>query len=140
MNHPNQDSRRIFRKSFMNIVNSPNLSRCWKIRFIGESVDDCGGGYSDSIAEICEELQNMNPDDQIPVLIPSPCTADFEEKSSIEFIFRPMKENEIDSNMSLLFEFIGLLIGAAIRQGSPLSLRHVFKLILHFYWTKRLIQ
>ena len=113
----------------MNIVNSPNLSRCWKIRFIGESVDDCGGGYSDSIAEICEELQNMNPDDQIPVLIPSPCTADFEEKSSIEFIFRPMKENEIDSNMSLLFEFIGLLIGAAIRQGSPLSLRRVFKLI-----------
>jgi hypothetical protein len=24
----------------------------------GESVDDCGGGYSESIAEICEELQN----------------------------------------------------------------------------------
>ena len=124
----------------MNIVNSPNLSRCWKIRFIGESVDDCGGGYSDSIAEICEELQNMNPDDQIPVLIPSPCTADFEEKSSIEFIFRPMKENEIDSNMSLLFEFIGLLIGAAIRQGSPLSLRYVFKLMLHSDWIKQLVQ
>ena len=51
---------------------------------------------SDSIAEICEELQNMNPEDQIPVLIPSPCTADFEEKSSIEFIFRPMKEEEIE--------------------------------------------
>ena len=105
-------------------------SRCWKIRFIGESVDDCGGGYSDSIAEICEELQNMNRDDQIPVLIPSPCTADFEEKSSIEFIFRPMKEDDIDSNMSLLFEFIGLLIGAAIRQGSPLSLRRVFILMM----------
>lgn len=23
----------------------------------GESVDDCGGGYSESIAEMCEELQ-----------------------------------------------------------------------------------
>lgn len=24
----------------------------------GESVDDCGGGYSESIAEMCDELQN----------------------------------------------------------------------------------
>uniref|UniRef100_A0A2K5I758 HECT domain-containing protein n=1 Tax=Colobus angolensis palliatus TaxID=336983 RepID=A0A2K5I758_COLAP len=27
--------------------------RVWKVRFVGESVDDCGGGYSESIAEIC---------------------------------------------------------------------------------------
>lgn len=26
--------------------------------FAGESVDDCGGGYSESIAEMCEELQS----------------------------------------------------------------------------------
>ena len=26
----------------------------------GESVDDCGGGYSESIAEICDELNDMS--------------------------------------------------------------------------------
>ena len=26
----------------------------------GESVDDCGGGYSESIAEMCDELQNCS--------------------------------------------------------------------------------
>ena len=31
--------------------------RVWKVKFIGESVDDCGGGYSESIAEMCDELQ-----------------------------------------------------------------------------------
>jgi len=31
--------------------------RVWKVKFVGESVDDCGGGYSESIAEMCEELQ-----------------------------------------------------------------------------------
>ena len=32
--------------------------RVWKVKSIGESVDDCGGGYSESIAEMCDELQN----------------------------------------------------------------------------------
>ena len=31
--------------------------RIWKVKFVGESVDDCGGGYSESIAEMCDELQ-----------------------------------------------------------------------------------
>ena len=26
------------------------------MKFVGESVDDCGGGYSESIAEMCDEL------------------------------------------------------------------------------------
>ncbi len=30
--------------------------RVWKVKFVGESVDDCGGGYSESIAEMCDEL------------------------------------------------------------------------------------
>ena len=31
--------------------------RIWKVKFVGESVDDCGGGYSECISEMCEELQ-----------------------------------------------------------------------------------
>ena len=35
------------------------LFRVWKVKFVGESVDDCGGGYSESIAEMCDELVNL---------------------------------------------------------------------------------
>ena len=38
--------------------------------FTGESVDDCGGGYSESIAEMCDELQNG--DSLLPLLIATP--------------------------------------------------------------------
>jgi len=31
---------------------------CMCVYVTGESVDDCGGGYSESIAEMCDELQN----------------------------------------------------------------------------------
>ena len=42
--------------------------RVWKVKFVGESVDDCGGGFSESIAEMCDELQNGS----VPLLILSP--------------------------------------------------------------------
>ena len=35
----------------------------------GESVDDCGGGYSESIAEMCDELQDCA---LLPLLIATP--------------------------------------------------------------------
>ena len=34
-------------------------ARVWKVTFLGEGVDDCGGGYSESISEMCEELQTF---------------------------------------------------------------------------------
>ena len=36
-----------------------NIYRVWKVKFLGESVDDCGGGYSESIAEMCDELNQV---------------------------------------------------------------------------------
>ena len=39
-------------------LNANFLAANWQVvKFIGESVDDCGGGYSESIAEMCDELQ-----------------------------------------------------------------------------------
>ena len=39
----------------------------------GESVDDCGGGYSESIAEMCDELnQNCSGPLLLPLLIATP--------------------------------------------------------------------
>ena len=46
-------------------LNSESLllpHRVWKVKFVGESVDDCGGGYSESIAEICDELMQVKHD------------------------------------------------------------------------------
>ena len=42
--------------------------RVWKVKLLGESVDDCGGGYSESIAEICDELMQGHTS----ILIPTP--------------------------------------------------------------------
>ena len=44
------------------------LIRLLQVKFVGESVDDCGGGYSQSITEKCEELQNGS----LPLLIVTP--------------------------------------------------------------------
>lgn len=41
--------------------------RVWKVKLVGESVDDCGGGYHDSIAEMLEELQTPG---LLPILTP----------------------------------------------------------------------
>ena len=48
-------------------LNSESLllpHRVWKVKFVGESVDDCGGGYSESIAEICDELMQVKYNQQ----------------------------------------------------------------------------
>ncbi|XP_064088193.1 E3 ubiquitin-protein ligase HERC2-like [Macrobrachium nipponense] len=69
--------------------------RVWKVKFVGESVDDCGGGYSESVAEMCDELMNGS----LPLLIPTPNGRD-EAGTSRDCV----------------------LMGIAIRTGSPLSL------------------
>lgn len=82
---------------------------------IGESVDDCGGGYSESIAEMCDELQNGS----LPLLIPTPNGRDEAGVNRDCFILNPLAKTCLNLNM---FRFLGVLMGIAIRTGSPLSL------------------
>ncbi|ESO89418.1 hypothetical protein LOTGIDRAFT_218809 [Lottia gigantea] len=89
--------------------------RVWKVKFVGESVDDCGGGYSESIAEICDELQNGC----LPLLIVTPNGRDESGFNRDCFILNPLLSSQLHQNM---FRFLGILIGIAIRSGSPLSL------------------
>ncbi|KAF5273445.1 hypothetical protein FQA39_LY07462 [Lamprigera yunnana] len=89
--------------------------RVWKVKFIGESVDDCGGGYSESIAEMCDELQNGS----LPLLIPTPNGRDEAGTSRDCFLLNPTAKTCLNLNM---FRFLGVLMGIAIRTGSPLSL------------------
>uniref|UniRef100_A0A8C9CWF1 E3 ubiquitin-protein ligase HERC2 n=1 Tax=Panthera leo TaxID=9689 RepID=A0A8C9CWF1_PANLE len=89
--------------------------RVWKVKFVGESVDDCGGGYSESIAEICEELQNG----LTPLLIVTPNGRDESGANRDCYLFSPAARAPVHTNM---FRFLGVLLGIAIRTGSPLSL------------------
>ena len=89
--------------------------RVWKVKFIGESVDDCGGGYSESIAEMCDELQNGS----LPLLIVTPNGRDESGSNRDCFILNPDAISPVHLSM---FKFLGVLIGIAIRTGSPLSL------------------
>uniref|UniRef100_A0A3B3QN49 E3 ubiquitin-protein ligase HERC2 n=1 Tax=Paramormyrops kingsleyae TaxID=1676925 RepID=A0A3B3QN49_9TELE len=87
--------------------------RVWKVKFV-ESVDDCGGGYSESIAEMCEELQNG----LTPLLIVTPNGRDESGANRDCFLLSPAARSPLHMNM---FRFL-VLLGIAIRTGSPLSL------------------
>ncbi|KAK3100706.1 hypothetical protein FSP39_024049, partial [Pinctada imbricata] len=89
--------------------------RIWKVKFVGESVDDCGGGYSESIAEMCDELQNGS----LPLLIVTPNGRDESGANRDCFLLNPLVKTAYHSTM---FRFLGVLFGIAIRTGSPLSI------------------
>jgi len=89
--------------------------RNWKVKFIGESVDDCGGGFSESIAEMCDELQNGS----LYLLMATPTNRDDENNSNDYFILNPKANTKKHKEM---FKFFGVLLGIAIRCGNPLSL------------------
>ncbi|XP_049884481.1 probable E3 ubiquitin-protein ligase HERC2 isoform X2 [Pectinophora gossypiella] len=89
--------------------------RVWKVKFVGESVDDCGGGYSESIAEMCEELQNGS----LPLLMATPNGRGDAGASRDAFLLNPVANTPLHLNC---FRFLGVLMGIAIRTGSPLAL------------------
>lgn len=97
--------------------------RCWKVLFIGESVDDCGGGYSDSIAEICEELHVTTGPNRLSVLQQTPDSKDLDHDYSKSFVLKPVEKDEFSEINENLLIFLGKLMGCALRQGSPLSIR-----------------
>lgn len=109
-------------------------------------MDDCGGGYSESIAEMCEELQNG----LTPLLIVTPNGRDESGANRDCFLLNPAAKSLLHMNMfrflgnflatswysvcfmcgqnignltkKILFKLTGVLLGIAIRTGSPLSL------------------
>lgn len=90
--------------------------RVWKVKFVGESVDDCGGGFSESIAEMCDELQNGC----VPLLIQTPNGRGEAGTNRDCFLLDPTLTTVLQMNM---FRFLGVLMGIAVRTGSPLSIR-----------------
>lgn len=100
--------------------------RIWKVKFVGESVDDCGGGFSESIAEMCDELQNGC----VPLLIQTPNGRGEAGANRDCFLLDPTLNSVLHMNM---LRFLGVLMGIAVRTGSPLSLKYVKIILLsHF--------
>nr|XP_047123873.1 E3 ubiquitin-protein ligase HERC2 isoform X1 [Hydra vulgaris]XP_047123877.1 E3 ubiquitin-protein ligase HERC2 isoform X2 [Hydra vulgaris] len=90
-------------------------NRMWKVKFVGESVDDCGGGFSESLAEICEELRNGS----LPILLPTPNNVEENDQDYDCFMLNPGLKHP---NARDLFRFFGILLGIAVRTGHPMSL------------------
>jgi len=76
---------------------NPNLTNC---TMSGESVDDCGGGYSESIAEMCDELQNGS----VAILIQTPNGRDDSGSNRDCFLLNPSLKSSLHQNM---FRFFG---------------------------------
>ena len=88
--------------------------RVWKVKFVGESVDDCGGGYSESVSEMCDELQNG----YTPLLVPTPNGREETGVNRDCFILNP--EAYAPQHLKM-FRFLGILCGIGIRTGQPIS-------------------
>ncbi len=67
---------------------------------VGESVDDCGGGYSESIAEMCDELQNGS----LALLILTPNGRDESGANRDCFLLNPTIKATVHQNM---YRFLG---------------------------------
>ena len=101
--------KKILRNSVQSKCTHPNEIGRWGVHsshvdslllFSGESVDDCGGGYSESIAEMCDELQNGS----LPLLIVTPNGRDESGANRDCFLLNPMIRQNIHQNM---FKFLG---------------------------------
>ena len=64
---------------------------------------------------MCDELQNGS----LPLLIPTPNGRDDSGTNRDCFLLNPLATSQLHMNM---FQFLGILMGIAIRTGSPLSL------------------
>ena len=71
-----------------------------QVRFVGESVDDVGGGYSESIAEMCEELQSG----VLPLFILTPNGRVDNGVNRDCYLFNPAATSPEETNM---FRFLG---------------------------------
>eukprot|EP00045_Choanoeca_perplexa_P017892 m.270728 g.270728 ORF g.270728 m.270728 type:complete len:4196 (-) comp17668_c0_seq1:27-12614(-) len=91
-------------------------ARQWKVRFTGEGLDDAGGGFSESISEMCEELHSRT----VPLLIKTPNALDDAGDNRDVYLLDPTANSSYHLE---LFEFLGILMGIAIRTASPIELR-----------------
>ncbi|XP_067667414.1 probable E3 ubiquitin-protein ligase HERC1 [Haliotis asinina] len=90
-------------------------AHAWKVKLIGEGADDAGGVFDDTITEMCMELESG----VVPLLIPTPNARNESGNNRDRFLLNPSLTSE--ENM-VLFRFLGILFGVAVRTKKPLDL------------------
>lgn len=92
------DIRSLYVRCVSKIHNLTNASTSHYIS--GESVDDCGGGYSESVAEMCDELQNGS----LPLLVVTPNGREESGANRDCFVIDSSADSALELNM---FKFLG---------------------------------
>jgi E3 ubiquitin-protein ligase HERC2 len=117
-----QGKRSIFGQAFRQLNHrDPKMfrlekSKCaWKTVFKGEFADDYGGPYRSSIEDMCKELQS----NVLPLLIRCPNGRENIGSNREKYVPRPSSTSALHLSM---YEFVGKLMGLAIRTRTPLDL------------------
>ena len=90
-------------------------NRAWKVVFQGEYADDYGGPYRESIAQLSQELQSP----QLPLLVPVANHRNQVDQNQDRWVPNPNASSPVALKM---FEFLGQLMGVAVRTLNPLEL------------------
>jgi hypothetical protein len=88
----------------------PHLS--FKVLFKGEYVEGEGGPYRQFFTDVSKELQG-----QLPLLVPCPNAQAKIGENRDKFVFAPGRDSALDMAM---YEFLGVLMGCALRTGGTL--------------------
>jgi N-acetylneuraminic acid mutarotase len=90
-------------------------SQPWRVRYKSESGIDAGGLFRDSLTQVCTELQSPH----IPLFIPCP-----NARHGVGITLdKYMPNRSCDSDIFIsMYEFVGRMMGVAIRTNNPLSL------------------
>jgi E3 ubiquitin-protein ligase HERC1 len=97
-----------------------STSRAFTVRLTGEGATDSGGPYRESLSHMCSDLQS----DQLPLFIPCPnAQLAIEEvgigKNRDKWIPKP---SSTSATHLAMYEFVGKLMGVAIRTRTPIPL------------------
>lgn len=97
-----------------------STGRAFTVRLVGEGATDSGGPYRECLSSMCAELQS----NQLPLFIPCPnAQLALEEvgigKNRDKYIPKPSSQSSLHLAM---YEFVGKLMGIAIRTKAPLPL------------------
>jgi hypothetical protein len=87
----------------------------WKVTFVGESADDYGGPFRDSLTQLCAELQSS----QIPLFIPVPNQVNAVGENRDKFIANPMCNTR---RYLKWFRFMGMVLGIGLLTKNVLAL------------------
>jgi len=119
------DSNCVFMQAFnqMGDLHPSKLRSCdqaWSVQFVGEGASDAGGPYRESMTHMSADLQS----EKLPLFIPCTNAQLAQEEVGIgnnrdKYIPKPSCNDPTHMKM---FEFLGKLMGVAVRSSTPLPL------------------